>query len=112
MTTYKDERGSTVSTAKTEKVVEISSVEARQGGLGRPVLMVLIGGLVLAAIAWAFAGQYGEGLDKDTSSKQLTTDSEAVVKPSNETVIDNTPPEGQTVPTDRRPTAGSGTGGG
>jgi len=27
-------------------------VEARQGFLGRPVLMVLIGGLVLAMIAW------------------------------------------------------------
>ncbi|MCO5091951.1 hypothetical protein [Bosea sp. (in: a-proteobacteria)] len=27
-------------------------VEARQGFLGLPVLMVLIGGLVLAAIAW------------------------------------------------------------
>ncbi len=27
-------------------------VEARQGFLGRPVLMVLIGGLVLAMISW------------------------------------------------------------
>lgn len=27
-------------------------VEARQGFLGRPVLMVLVAGLVLAAIAW------------------------------------------------------------
>lgn len=27
-------------------------IEARQGFLGRPVLMVLIGGLVLAMIAW------------------------------------------------------------
>ncbi len=29
-----------------------TAVEARQGFLGRPVLMVLIGGLVLAMIAW------------------------------------------------------------
>lgn len=29
-----------------------TGVEARQGFLGRPVLMVLIGGLVLAVIAW------------------------------------------------------------
>jgi hypothetical protein len=28
-------------------------VEARQGFLDRPVLMVLIGGLVLAMVAWA-----------------------------------------------------------
>lgn len=27
-------------------------IEARQGFLGRPVLMVLIGGLILAMIAW------------------------------------------------------------
>lgn len=27
-------------------------VEARQGFLGRPVLMVLVGGLILAVIAW------------------------------------------------------------
>lgn len=27
-------------------------VEARQGFLGRPVLMVLVGGLILAIIAW------------------------------------------------------------
>jgi len=27
-------------------------VEARQGFLGRPVLMVLIGGLMLAVVAW------------------------------------------------------------
>lgn len=27
-------------------------VEARQGFLGKPVLMVLIGGLILVAIAW------------------------------------------------------------
>ena len=27
-------------------------IEARQGFLGRPVLMVLIGGLILAIIAW------------------------------------------------------------
>ena len=27
-------------------------VEARQGFLGRPVLMVLVGGLILAMIAW------------------------------------------------------------
>lgn len=27
-------------------------VEGRQGFLGRPVLMVLLGGLVLAAVAW------------------------------------------------------------
>jgi cytoskeletal protein RodZ len=34
--------------------------KARQGGLGRPVLVVLVGGLLLAAIAWGIAELYGE----------------------------------------------------
>lgn len=115
MSTYKDERGDMVSSVETQKVVEATPVQARQGLLGRPVLMVLIGGLVLAAIAWAIAGMYGEAVDNDdaTQTKQTTTtDTKAVV--TDQKVIDNTPPAGetmQTAPTDRDPTAESGTGG-
>ena len=115
MAIYKDERGDTVSTAETEKVVEATAVQSRQGLLGRPVLMVLIGGLVLAAVAWAVAGQYGEAIDNDAATtKQQTTDTKAVVTPTDQTVIDNKPPAGekmQPAPTDRDPTAKSGTGG-
>lgn len=117
MATYKDERGDTVSSAQTEKVVQATPVQARQGLLGRPVLMVLIGGLLLAVIAWAVAGSYGEAIDKDaaTDSKQTTTsDTNAVVTPKDQTVIDNTPPAGekmQPAPTDRDPTPESGSGG-
>ena len=115
MAIYKDERGDTVSTAETEKVVEATAVQSRQGLLGRPVLMVLIGGLVLAAVAWAVAGQYGEAIDNDAATtKQQTTDTKAVVTPTDQTVIDNKPPAGekmQPAPTDRDTTAESGTGG-
>ena len=115
MAIYKDERGETVSTAETEKVVEATAVQSRQGLLGRPVLMVLIGGLVLAAVAWAVAGQYGEAIDNDAATtKQQTTDTKAVVTPTDQTVIDNKPPAGekmQPAPTDRDPTTESGTGG-
>lgn len=115
MAIYKDERGDTVSTAETEKVVEATAVQSRQGLLGRPVLIVLIGGLVLAAVAWAVAGQYGEAIDNDAATtKQQTTDTKAVVTPTDQTVIDNKPPAGekmQPAPTDRDPTAESGTGG-
>ena len=38
----------------------ITGTEARQGNTGRPVLMVLIAGLVLAAIAWGGAEWWGE----------------------------------------------------
>lgn len=116
MSTYKDERGDTVSSSETQKVIEATPVQARQGLLGRPVLMVLIGGLVFAAIAWAIAGMYGEAVDNDaaTETKQTTTDTKAVVTPTDQKVIDNTPPAEetmQTAPTDRDPTAESGTGG-
>jgi hypothetical protein len=117
MSTYKDERGNTVASEETQKVVVTTPVNARQGLLGRPVLMVLIGGLFLAAIAWAIAGMYGEAMENDsaTETKQTTsTDTKAVVTPSDQKVIDNTPPAGetmQTAPTDRDPTAETGTGG-
>lgn len=117
MSTYKDERGDRVSSVETQKVVETTPVQARQGLLGRPVLMVLIGSLVLAVIAWAIAGLYGEAVDNDAatgSNQATTTDTKARVTPTEQKVIDNTPPAGegqQTAPTDRDPTAESGTGG-
>lgn len=117
MSTYKDERGDTVSSVETQKVVEVTPGQARQGLLGRPVLLVLIGGLVLAAIAWAIAGMYGEAVDNDAATQTeqtTTTDTNAVVTPTDQKVIDNTPPAGetmQTAPTDRDPTPESGTGG-
>ena len=39
----------------------VSASDARQGPEGRPVLYVLIGGLVLALIAWAAAEMYPHG---------------------------------------------------
>jgi len=36
--------------------------KARQGRAGRPVLMVLIGGLVLAMVAWGAAELFGWGI--------------------------------------------------
>jgi enhancing lycopene biosynthesis protein 2 len=116
MASYKDKRENTVSSAETQRVVETTPARARQSFLGRPVLMVLIGSLVLAAIAWGIAGQYGESIGNDaaTTKQQTTTGTKAVVTPSDQTVIDNTPPAGekmQTAPTDRDPTAESSTGG-
>ena len=116
MTSYRDERGNVVSSADTEKIVETTPVHARQGVLGRPVLMVLIGGLVLAAIAWAIVGEYGEAIDDDAATRtQQSTGTNATVTPPDQTVIDKTPATGeqtQTAPVDRDPTAESGTGGG
>ncbi|WP_275784504.1 hypothetical protein [Pararhizobium gei] len=117
MATYKDERGDTVSTADTKRTVEVNQVEARQGFLGRPVLMVLIAGLVLAAVAGVVAGTYGEATDNDAAEgthQTGTGESKAVITSQDQPVIDNTPPAGetmQTVPADRDPTSETGTGG-
>ena len=117
MATYVDERGNRVASVDTNRVVKETAVEARQGLLGRPVLMVLIGGLFLAMIAWGIAEMYGEAVDNDaaTGVNQTTTaEPNAVVTPTDQKVIDNTPPAGeqmQSAPTDRDPTAESGTGG-
>jgi hypothetical protein len=41
----------------------LSATEARQGRSGSPVLMVLIAGLILAALAWGAAEWWGEATD-------------------------------------------------
>nr|WP_246683319.1 hypothetical protein [Mesorhizobium sp. B2-1-3A] len=41
-------------------IQKIYENKARQGRLGRPVLFVLLGGLLLALIAWGIAETYGE----------------------------------------------------
>jgi len=56
MAIHNDKRGNTVSTAETDKIVEATAVQSRQGLLGRPVLMVLLGGLVLGVVAWRLPG--------------------------------------------------------
>ncbi|KQS88548.1 MULTISPECIES: hypothetical protein [unclassified Rhizobium] len=117
MATYTDERGNRVASEDTNRIVVETSVEARQGLLGRPVLMVLIGGLVLAMIAWGISEMYGEAVDNDAATdvnQTSTSTPNAVVTPTDQKVIDNAPPAGekmQTAPTDRDPTAESGTGG-
>jgi hypothetical protein len=117
MATYTDERGNRVASEDTNRTVVETPVQARHGFLGRPVLMVLIGGLILAMLAWGISEMYGEAVDNDAATdvnQTTTTQPNAVVTPIDQKVIDNTPPAGekmQTAPTDRDPTAESGTGG-
>jgi len=115
MATYTDERGDTVRTEDTNRKVEASAVEARQGLLGRPVLYVLVGGLFLAMIAWGAAELFGESVDNDPATEvtQPAADSRTQATPENQPVVDNTPPAGenqQTAPTDQDPTPETGTG--
>lgn len=47
----------------TNKVTPIPTDEARQGRWGWKVLMVLVGGLLLAMVVWAGVEFYGEAID-------------------------------------------------
>lgn len=115
MTNYIDERGDRVSTADTNKTVRVSGAQARQGLLGRPVLMVLLGGLTLAAVAWAGAEIFGEATDNDAATQvQQVAPASDEATPANQGTVDNTPPVGeqmQTAPTDKNPTPQTGSGG-
>jgi hypothetical protein len=51
----------------------VSSKEARQGGLGKPVLTVLIGALILAAIAWVGVELWGETIDRPEPKTAATS---------------------------------------
>ncbi|MCV9960413.1 hypothetical protein OIU34_00745 [Pararhizobium sp. BT-229] len=115
MTRYTDERGDPVSTADTEKSVEVSGVEARQGLLGRPVLFVLLAGLALAVVAWAGAEIFGESTDNDAATQvQENAPIAKETPPSGQGTMDNTPATGdpaQTAPADKDPTPQTGSGG-
>jgi hypothetical protein len=115
MAGYVDERGNTVPSEDTNRTVKISGAEARQGLLGRPVLMVLVASLVLALIAWGGAEMFGESTDNDAATQvQETIPAAKDTVPSDQGTVDNTPSTGeqmQPAPTDTDPTPQSGSGG-
>ncbi len=51
----------------------ISTDRARQGPRGRHVLMILIGGLILAMVAWAGVEFYGEEIDQGANQPTVET---------------------------------------
>ncbi|HVK90882.1 MAG TPA: hypothetical protein VM468_05670 [Mycoplana sp.] len=98
-----------------EPPVELSATQARQGSFGRPVALVLAGGLILALIAWGAVEYWGETQDNAAEA----TNSEPAVhqsqpQPQSGNTADTAPSTEQkagTAPTDRDPTYESGTGG-
>ena len=50
--------------------------KARQGNRGVQILLVLVGALVLAAIAWAGAEFYGEMIDQNASQSSSLPEQE------------------------------------
>jgi hypothetical protein len=94
--------------------VEVTPTEARQGSWGRPVLIVLVCGLILAFIAWAAAGFYGtaiappsESID-NTSTSSTTADPAADPAVRDSGMIDDNVPAG--TPVEKAPAQGDSTG--
>ena len=82
-------------TRRGDRPVEVTPVEARQGFLGRPVLMVLIVGLVLALLAWGAAEFFGMAIDTQTPSDAAQTTAPAANPASeNENIVNDNPPAG------------------
>ena len=80
--------------------VVLNPTEARQGMMGRPVLYVLVIGLILAMLAWAAAEFWGMAIDTQTPSDATAVTTPATEPASeNENIVNNDP-----VPDDQRQT--------
>lgn len=88
------------------KVVE-TGTEARQGRTGRPILIVLIASLALAAVAWLGAEIWGESTDAPAEN---TATPPAQTNSSTQPTAPGTGPA-ISAPTDRTPDPDGGTGG-
>ena len=64
--------------------------EARQGKKGRPVLMVLIAGLILAALAWGAAELFGEASDPEQPANEEAAPDDAGNAPSTSETVPST----------------------
>jgi hypothetical protein len=75
--------------------VVLSATEARQGLRGTPVLYVLVGGLMLALVAWAGSEFYGKAID--TTPENASQKSVPATEPAseNEGIIDDNPVPGE-----------------
>ncbi|MFA6156142.1 hypothetical protein [Mesorhizobium sp.] len=95
----------------------ISENRARQGGLGRPVLAILLGGLLLAVIAWGIAETYGvsaktEATQEGSGSTAGSTGSNpGETDPTKAKTDTNSEPVDQNPQVDKNPTPQSSTGG-
>lgn len=109
--THLDERGDKVADADSQRKVEMTGTEARQGLLGKPVLMVLICGLILAFIAWFGSGMFGEAVDNDaaTQREQVAPPANDQATPAGQPTEDSTTT--QPAPVDQNPNPQNGSGG-
>ncbi|MDH6266758.1 hypothetical protein M2360_002154 [Rhizobium sp. SG_E_25_P2] len=73
-----------------DRTVERNATQARQGQRGRPVLWVLVAGLVLALVAWGVTEIYGVAIaPQQPDPPAASADSDA--EPPAQNTIDATP---------------------
>ena len=111
-----DERGDPVSKTHDADRTRYSATEARQGFLGKPVLMVLAVSLALVIAVWGAVEIWGTSTDREAGVDDTQTTSTTSETPGAdaESGFDADPPAGsatETAPTDEDPTPQSGTGG-
>jgi hypothetical protein len=79
-----------------ERRVEVTPVEARQGLLGRPVLVVLVVALILAMLAWAASEFWGMSIDTQTPRDETQATVPATEPATeNENIVNDNPPAGE-----------------
>ncbi|MGQ3211972.1 MAG: hypothetical protein ACT6U0_16630 [Shinella sp.] len=108
MTHQQDERGDPLSRTHDPVRKHYAAQESRQGGLGRPVLMVLGISLALALLVWGGVEIWGERVDPTVDTEQTSSTNGT---PTQDTIDNTVPGGGETVPTERDPTPQSGSGG-
>lgn len=96
---------------------DIPENKARQGALGRPVLGVLLGALVLAIIAWGIAEVYGVMIKSPSTDQSSQPPASFSPEPASTDPVQsktdrvNAEPVDQNPKVDKNPTPQSSTGG-
>ncbi|WP_159945951.1 hypothetical protein [Rhizobium sp. 18065] len=73
----------------------LTATEARQGNRGRPVLIVLLGGLILAMLVWVPAEWWGNSIESETIPNPAQTETAPQSSESNPA---QTPPQANQTP--------------
>lgn len=79
--------------------VVLTPTEARQGVLGRPVLYVLVLGLLLAMLAWGAAEFWGVSIDSQTPSDSTRVTAPAT-QPVGDNIVNDNPVPGEKIQTE------------
>lgn len=110
MAKYLDERGDPATATHDADRQSFSAEEAKQGRSGTAILAVLLGGLLLAFVVWGGVAIWGESTDSDRTAETEQMQPGPSTEQTGSVNQDQAAPA-VPAPTDRDPTAQTGTGG-